>query len=72
MSNYRFRLVIKPEDIYNRLLPEQKEQIKKLEITDVDLLNNGDVILECLALTDTIAEYPNLQRLLSDGYITVV
>ena len=72
MSNYRFRLVIEPEDIYNRLLPEQKEQFKKIEITDATLLNDGTVILECLALEDKIGEYPNLQRLLGDGYVTVV
>ena len=72
MSNYKFTLIIEPKDIYNRLLPEQKEQINNVKITDVTLRDNGSVEIECLALKDEIIEYPYLQRILDDGYVSVV
>lgn len=72
MSNYKFKLKIEPEDIYNRLIPEQKEKFNNLKITDVKLLDDGIVEIECLALKDKILENPYLQALFSDEYITAI
>lgn len=68
--NYKFKLKIEPEDIYNRLIPEQKEKFNNLKITGVKLLDDGIVEIECLALKDKILENPYRQVLFGDGYIT--
>ena len=72
MSNYKFKLKIEPEDIFNRLVPEQKEQLNSIKVTDAILCDDGSVEIECLALKDKVTTYPNLQRLLSDDYISII
>ena len=72
MSNCKFKLIIEPKDIYNRLIPEQKERFSNLKITNVKLLDNEIVEIECLALKDDILENPYRQTLLNDEYITAI
>lgn len=50
MNINKFSLYITPEDIYNRILPEQREQLDKVIITSADLLGDGYVHIECMAL----------------------
>lgn len=69
MANYKFKLLIKPEDIFNKLSPEQKEQFNNIKITKVKLLDNGDVKIECMALENEIKDYQYIQYLLSGDYI---
>lgn len=68
MSLNKMKLIIETEDIYNKLLPEQKEIFKNIMITDVDLVGSS-VIIGCIALKDDIVESNVGQRLLSGGYI---
>lgn len=68
MSLNKINLKIEPVDIYNKLLPEQKEKFKNIMITDVELVG-GSVTIECIALEDDVVESNVLQRLLPSGYI---
>lgn len=72
MNNCKFTLLIKPEDIYNKLIPEQRNMFNNIKITSTNLLNSGDIEIECLALSDEVTEYPNRQKLLGDWYITAM
>ena len=73
MSNYKFKLLIKPEEIYSNLLPEQKKLFDNIQITKAELWNSGEVEIECLALENDIKKTPYLQVMsFSNGkYITV-
>lgn len=71
MNNCKFTLLIESEDIYNKLLPEQKEQFDSVIITNVDLLNEKFLKIECLALGSTIKEFPYVQKVLKNPYITL-
>lgn len=68
MSLNKMKLRIEPVDIYNKLLPEQKEKFKNIMITDVDLVD-GSVTIECIALEDDVMESNVLQRLLPSDCI---
>ena len=70
MSNYKFKLAIDAADIYNKLLPEQKELFQNVKITNVELLQDKYVYIECLALTNEIIERNCCQRLLTSNYIS--
>ena len=72
MGNYKFTLSIEPEDIYNRLKPEEKKQFDNVKITNVNLLNNGTVEVECIAFDDEIIENPYLQKLFGNGCISII
>ena len=72
MDNYEFLLNIKPKDIYNKLLPKQKELFDHIQITDATLCDDNTVKIKCLALANKNIEFAELQSLLGDGYISVV
>lgn len=72
MNNCKFKLAVKPADIYNRLIPEQKEMFNNLKIIDVKLLDDGIVEIECLALKDKIFENPYRQDLFNNECITAI
>ena len=72
MSNYKFKLAIDAKDIYNKLLPEQKELFNDVKITNVELLQDKYVYIECLALQKDIFERTIVQKLLSGDYITAI
>ena len=69
MNNYKFSLAIEAEDIYDKLLPEQKEKINKIKITNVQLHQDKRVYIECLALDQDIEELPFTQKLIGDWSI---
>ena len=72
MEQYRLKLLIEPNDIYNRLSPEDKERFKEVKIINATLLHDGSVELECLVLENSIINCISHQRLLSnDGYLKV-
>ena len=62
MSNYKFKVAIDAEDIYNNLLPEHKELFNTVKITNVELLQDKYVYIECLALEQDIVELPFVQK----------
>lgn len=72
MSNYRFAIAIRPEDVYDILVPEQKEQFDHIEITGAILEPDGVVHIDCLALEDETIEtdFRQLPTFNIDGYIT--
>ena len=73
MSNYKFKLAIRPKDIYDRLIPDQKDRFNSIEITSAKLLDYGIVEIECLALKDEIIETPERQILhFNNDYITAI
>jgi len=76
MKNYQFKLCIKPDEIYNKILPEQRDCFDSVKITQANLLDNGTVELTCLALKDEIIETSYRQLLSLDTnkttYINVV
>ena len=72
MSNYNFKLIIRPEDIYNKLLPEQRAQFTTVEIVGANLDSRGIVEIECLALDDNIVEKQEVQALLTGIYISAI
>ena len=61
MSNYKFKILIKPEEIYNNLLPEQKNLFNNVQIVKTELLGGGEVAIECLALKNDVKETPFIQ-----------
>lgn len=69
MSNYKFKVAIDAADIYNKLLPEQKELFNNIKITNVELLQDKHVYIECLALEQDIQELPFVQKLIGDWNI---
>ena len=74
MSNYKFKILIKPEAIYNNLLFEQKKLFNNIQITNAELLNNNrGVEIECLALESDTVETPFVQlvEFSKDKHITV-
>ena len=70
MSNYGFSLYIKPEDIYNKLLPEQRGQFSNIKIINATLFND-ELHIDCLALEKEVLECQYRQKLLDDGFIIV-
>lgn len=58
MKNYKFNLLIRPTDIYNRLNLEQQTKFKTIEIINSNVLDSGEVELVCLALENEVAECP--------------
>ena len=56
MSNYKFKLLIKPEEISNNLLPEQKNLFNNVQIIKTELLGSGEVEIDCLALVSEVLE----------------
>lgn len=68
MSLNKMKLIIEPVDIYNKLLPKQKEKFKNIMITDVKLVGDS-VMIECIALEDDVVKSNVGQRLLTGGYI---
>ena len=72
MSNYKFKVAIDAKDIYNKLLPEQKEKFNTIKITDVTLCGDKMVTIECLASTDEIIEHTTIQKLIGDWYISAI
>ena len=52
----RFKISIRPEDIYNRLVPEQKEQFDNIQIVDATIGADGSITIDCFALTDKVKE----------------
>ena len=73
MSNYKFKLLIKPEEIYNNLYPEQKKQFNNVQIIKAVLFDNGELEIECLALESEVKKTPYLQivEFPKDEYITI-
>ena len=67
MSNYKFKLLIKSESIFNKLTPEQRQQFSSVEITKATLFENGEVELDCLALENNTIEIPYRQIILDDS-----
>lgn len=63
MKNYKYKFKIEKNDVYNALPSDVKNQCKELKITNAKLLSNGDIEIECLALTDEIIECPYLYKL---------
>ncbi|MBE6703909.1 MAG: hypothetical protein E7583_01460 [Ruminococcaceae bacterium] len=75
MNIHRFSLYVAPEDICNKLMPNQKEQISNIIITSANLL--GDVVhIECIALEKGIEIIPKepsyRQSLMDNKYITAI
>ena len=71
MSNYKFKLLIHPKDIYDNLIPEQKKLLNNVQITKATLLDNGAVEIDCLALESEVIESSYLQVLsFDDKYLT--
>lgn len=68
MSLNKMKLIIEPVDIYNKLLPEQKEKFKNIMITDVNLVG-GSVTIECIALEDDVVKSNIGQLVLRNGDI---
>lgn len=56
MSNYRFKLLITPEYIYDMLIPEQEEQFDHIEIMSANLFDNDGLEIECMAFKDETVE----------------
>lgn len=73
MCNYKFKLLIKPQAIYDNLLPEQKKLFDNIQITKARLWDSGEVEIECLALKNAVKETPYLQimEFSKDEYVTV-
>ena len=69
MANYKFKLLIKSEDIYKKLSLEQRRQFNDIKIINTQMLDNGDVHIECIALENKITDFPYIQHLITDGYI---
>ena len=67
MDNCKFKLLLSPSSIQDKILPEQKEKIEEVRIIGTTLLANGELEIECLALKEKPIELPNAQVLL-DGY----
>ena len=74
MNNYKFKLLIKSEEIYSKLIPAQKQLFNNIQITNATLLSNGEVQLECFALTNNVTETPSRQVMSfsTDEYITAI
>ena len=72
MNNKKFTLYIEAKDIYDKLVPEEKEQINNIEIIGVELHNGQTVVIECLALKDKVTDDLSYkQNLLIGKYINV-
>ena len=74
MNNFKFKLLIEPNEIYNKLIPKQKQLFDNVQITKATLLDSGDVELECLALSSNITETPYRQviSLSNEKYIAII
>lgn len=73
MNNYKFKLLIRAKEIYDNLIPKQKNQFNNIQIIKTTLLDSGDVEIECLALESEIIENSCWQILSfpNDKYISV-
>lgn len=71
MNNYKFKLAIDAADIYNKLLPEQKDLFNDVKIMNVESCGDKRVIIECLVLEKDIEEVPFVQKIIDDGEIRV-
>lgn len=68
MKNCKFSIVINSNDIYAKILPEQKENFDSVKIIGASL--SGDsVIIECLALKEKTVQLDILQKF--DNNITL-
>ena len=81
MGNRKFRIYISAEEIYNHLLPEQKERFNNVQIIGATVESNvycqgvceSGVEIECLALESEVTQ-PNYRSIVSfkeDEYIVV-
>ena len=73
MCNYKFKLLIKPQAIYDNLSPEQKKLFDNIQITKARLWDSGEVEIECLALENAVKETPYIQiiEFSKDAYTVV-
>lgn len=62
MKNCKFSIAINSNDIYAKILPEQKENFDSVKITGASLFGDS-VIIECLALKEEIVQLDILQKL---------
>ena len=69
--NYKIKLFIKPNDIYNKLSLENQNRFSEVKIVNANLLNDGVVEIECLALENPIMDYDCRYRLFGDGKINL-
>ena len=71
MCNYKIKLKITPNDIFNKLSHKDKERFNSIEILNTTLLQDGSAILECLISENKINDTQYLQHLFSDGYLII-
>lgn len=71
MNNYKINILIKPDDIYNKLSPEDKKRFKDVMITNAILLDDGSIKIGCLLTEDKPKDVEFIQLFCSDGYLTV-
>lgn len=65
MKNCRFKISIRPEDIYNRLVPEQREQFDNIQIVGATIGADGLIDIDCFALTDEVKESNHIPYILT-------
>lgn len=69
--NYKIKFLIESSDIYNKLTPEIQNRISEVKIVNVNLLNDGVVEIECLALEKPIMDCNCRYKLFGDGEINL-
>ena len=69
MSIRKFSVCITAEDIYNKLLPEEKELFTHVKIINADICSKS-IHIECLALQEEINECNHSQKLIGDWNIS--
>ena len=71
MCNYKIKLKISPNDIFNKLSYNDKKRFNSIEILNTTLLQEGSVIIECLISENKIKDTEYLQHLFSDGDLII-
>lgn len=71
MCNYKIKLKISPNDIFNKLSYNDKKRFRSIEILNTTLLQEGSVIIECLISENKTNDISYLQHLFSDGDLII-
>ena len=71
MSIKKFDVFITPEDIYDKIVPEQRELFSHVKIINATVHGNRGVYIECLALDEEIIEPKYAQKLIGDCNIGI-
>lgn len=72
MNKCHLKVYLDPQDIYNKLSPDDKERFKNLEIIKSELTPDGSIEIDCHVYeADTKTSDILRQKLLSDGYLKV-